>query len=316
MDEKKVRVVIVHGWASSPLDAWLPWLQRELESRGIEVIAPAFPNPKEPDISAWVSLLRESVPAPDSGTHFVGHSLGTYVILKFIESFPDGVRVGGVVSVASRIKKDGKLEIDARKVLESAQEITALFSDNDYYVPLVEAAEWRKHLFASTTVLKGHGHFSRREGMTELPVVLDLVLQMSGIIHLPDRAGAALLRDGKILLVRRLWDGQEYYAFPGGGIEHGETPSQAIEREIKEELQLAIVSGSPFLEITNLGRRETFFLIRDFVGAPVKSAELLDTRERGIHELVWLTYEECAKATAVYPERARHAFLAELRGYD
>ncbi len=312
MEPKKPRVVIVHGWASSPEDAWLPWLRRELESRGVEVIAPAFPNPKEPDISAWISLLRESVQAPDENTHFVGHSLGGYVILKFIESLPAGIMVGGVVSVASRIKKEGKVEIDVRKVRESTREITAFFSDNDYYVPVEEAAEWRKHLSASTTLLKGQGHFSRREKMTELPIVLELILQMSGFIALPPRVGVALLREGKVLLIRRLWDGQEYYAFPGGGIEEGEGIDQAIEREIKEELQLTILVGEPFLKIMNLGRWETFFLIRDFVGEPIKSAELLDTTERGSHDLVWLTYEECAKASAVYPERARRALLSEL----
>ena len=309
------RVVLVHGWQSSPDDCWFPWLRGELLARGFTVIAPAFPNPREPDSALWVHTLTGAVGEADCNTHFIGHSLGGFIVLKYLEGLSPGSRVGGVLAVASPISvKEGIFGIREELVRDVAQEITALFSDDDYYIPVRTAEEWRDSLYANTIVLPKHGHFSRRERMTELPLVLELILKMSGVTRLPDRAGAALLRDGKVLLVRRLWDGREYYTFPGGGVEHGEGPRQAIEREIKEELQLTITARAPFLEIVNLGRRETFFLIRDARGEPVKSAELLDTKERGTHDLVWFTYDECAKVPAFYPERARRMFLAELGG--
>lgn len=314
MDSKKPQVFIVHGWASGPYDCWFPWLAKELSSRGLEVIAPQFPNPKEPDLPAWVNALAETVGAPSARDHFVGHSLGGHVIVSYLNSLPRGARVGGVVVVGSRVQREGMPRVDEEKVRGIPQEITAIFSDDDQYVPLAEAERWREGVCANTQIFHARGHFSRREGMTEFPEVRELILRMSGIKKLPDRVGAALVRGGKVLLVRRLWGGREYYAFPGGGIEDGETPRQAIEREIMEELQLAIAAPAPFLEIVNLGRRETFFLVRDFAGEPVKSAELLDERERGSHDLVWLTYDECANASALYPERGRRALLEELGG--
>lgn len=62
-------------------------------------------------------------------------------------------------------------------------------------------------------------------------------------------AAAVLTRDGLILLARRaahksqagLWE------FPGGKIEDGETPADALRRELKEELGLAVEPGAELM---------------------------------------------------------------------
>ncbi|MDX1772037.1 MAG: NUDIX domain-containing protein, partial [Planococcaceae bacterium] len=38
------------------------------------------------------------------------------------------------------------------------------------------------------------------------------------------RSGAIVEIDGKIALIKRVRNNHEYYVFPGGGIEEGETP--------------------------------------------------------------------------------------------
>ena len=54
------------------------------------------------------------------------------------------------------------------------------------------------------------------------------------------RSGAIVEIDGKIALIKRVRNNHEYYVFPGGGIEEGETPEEAAVREVKEELGIDI----------------------------------------------------------------------------
>lgn len=48
-------------------------------------------------------------------------------------------------------------------------------------------------------------------------------------------ARGIMIRDGKLLVIKRVRDGQEYYVFPGGHIDEGETARDAAVREVAEE---------------------------------------------------------------------------------
>ncbi|HEY1620392.1 MAG TPA: NUDIX domain-containing protein [Streptosporangiaceae bacterium] len=56
-----------------------------------------------------------------------------------------------------------------------------------------------------------------------------------------NRAAAVIIRGGRLLMVRQRGtgssgrhDGQEHWTLPGGGIQPGETPEQAVMREVAE----------------------------------------------------------------------------------
>lgn len=55
-------------------------------------------------------------------------------------------------------------------------------------------------------------------------------------------AGGALMQDGKVLIVQRPVHeaGGGFWEFPGGKIEASESPSQALMREIDEELAIQV----------------------------------------------------------------------------
>ena len=58
-----------------------------------------------------------------------------------------------------------------------------------------------------------------------------------------------IIVDGdKIALIERVKQNNTYYIFPGGGVEEGEDLSQALHREIKEELGIAVSIGDLFAE--------------------------------------------------------------------
>jgi len=63
-------------------------------------------------------------------------------------------------------------------------------------------------------------------------------LQSEKAIIMRERVCAAIMRDGHILLVRHQHDRRDYWTLPGGGIEAGEHPEQAVLREVGEEVKL------------------------------------------------------------------------------
>ena len=58
---------------------------------------------------------------------------------------------------------------------------------------------------------------------------------------------AVIVRDGEVLATRRGYgEWQGWWEFPGGKIEPGESPAEALKREIKEELDAEIEIGELF----------------------------------------------------------------------
>ncbi len=57
-----------------------------------------------------------------------------------------------------------------------------------------------------------------------------------------DSARSIIIRDGRVAMIRSLK--YDYFKFPGGGIEAGESPVEAMMRETREEAGLTVVPES------------------------------------------------------------------------
>lgn len=103
----------------------------------------------------------------------------------------------------------------------------------------------------------------------------------------PDRPvvgiSAVVIRDGKVLLIRRgVAPGRGLWAVPGGSLELGETLQQGAEREILEETGITIRAREPiyafdFFERDPDGRIRFHFVIvdlaADYIRGDVKGAD-------------------------------------------
>lgn len=54
---------------------------------------------------------------------------------------------------------------------------------------------------------------------------------------------AVIIKEGKLALIKRIRESEEYYVFPGGGAEPGELPEEAAAREVLEELGIEVKVG-------------------------------------------------------------------------
>jgi len=186
------RVFIIHGWEGYPEEGWFPWLKKELENKNFQVQVPAMPNPEHPKIEEWVSFLERLVGEPDEETFFVGHSIGCQTILKYLETLPENIKIGGVIFVAgwvNLVNLSGpeeekiaepwlKTPIQWDKVIQHTNNFVAIFSDNDQWVPLTDSEIFKEKLGAKIIIEHEKGHFSGSDNVTEIPTVLNELLKM------------------------------------------------------------------------------------------------------------------------------------------
>ncbi len=110
-----------------------------------------------------------------------------------------------------------------------------------------------------------------------------------------------LVKDGKILMVQRdeeeCEDAHMKWEFPGGKVDFGETPEQAIEREFKEEtgIEVKAVKLMPYVQTVywdyEWGKQQTICFI--FICEYVKEVEYV--KDHHVNKIAWYTPDEILK---------------------
>ena len=187
------RVVLVHGWSGTPETGWFPWLKENLELRGFKVIAPQLPDTSTPRINAWVPALIDAVGIADEETYFIGHSMGCQTIIRYIETLPQGTQVGGAVFIAGFFRPLTNIDesekeidrewattpIDTNKVRSALRKSVAVFSDNDNWVPVENAEDFKSKLGSEIIIEHAKEHFHEGGGFEELPIALKKLLELA-----------------------------------------------------------------------------------------------------------------------------------------
>jgi len=110
------------------------------------------------------------------------------------------------------------------------------------------------------------------------------------------RVRAIIIKDSKVLTIKRTKPDAIFWVMPGGAVEKGETNENALIRELKEELGVDILVKDLFLEIDSekpkiFGQREYFYLC-DISGGKLGSGDgpefQKDSLYVGKYDIEWI----------------------------
>lgn len=183
------RAIIVHGFKGKPDTNWKPWLKRELEKNAFYVDVPEMPATDHPEVSEWVAKLSDTIGEIGSDDiYLIGHSLGSITILKYLETLRDDQRIKACVFVAGFTRKfrgyEGAhesffmSELNLSAIKARVDNIIAIQSEDDPNVGFEELKEFGDKLGARTVAVTDMGHFGSADGVFEVPLVRDLLLEL------------------------------------------------------------------------------------------------------------------------------------------
>lgn len=184
------RVLLVHGFGASTEDHWFPWLAERIP--GLERVE--LPASTAPDAATWISTVAAAIGTFDARTAVVTHSLDGVTAIRALQLLAgdgDDGRIGALVAVAPFVETlppIGDPELDTflstrcpaftdaanlDAIRDRVGRTVVIRSDDDPVVPADASDRVGAGLGAPVVVVAGAGHFLGREGVTELPEVLE-----------------------------------------------------------------------------------------------------------------------------------------------
>jgi 8-oxo-dGTP diphosphatase len=136
------------------------------------------------------------------------------------------------------------------------------------------------------------------------------------------RAGIILIEDDKVALIERHRAGLEYYVFPGGGVDIGETSEQAAIREAMEELGVEVAIRQEVAVIHFDQSTQVYFLVERVSGefGTGTGEEYTDSDpgdpQEGVYVPVWMSIDELPQQQKVFPaDVAKLVLLSRTNGW-
>ena len=176
------KIYIIHGYTASAEKHWFPWLEKELTKIGIDCIRLNMPDSDNPHCDKWLTYLENNIRI-DENTIVVGHSLGCIALLNFLaknyEKPLGAIFVSGFyqpISTLPELTPFSNLYAILPPCMPFKSYVIA--SLDDRIVPHTYSDELAKHLKTDYIRLPTGGHFLDREGITEFPLVLELIQKL------------------------------------------------------------------------------------------------------------------------------------------
>jgi len=171
----KKKVIIIHGYTSSPQRKKYQLIARELRRRGVECSIPSFPGGEHPHASAWLEIIDKEVRNTDKPVVLVGHSLGTRAALLYLDKF--GRKIDSIILISAfnndcqenRNRAAGDYEdffdhpIDIKKIRRLADKFIVAHSKDDDALDYQQGVSISKELGAKLITYENMGHFGGEE---------------------------------------------------------------------------------------------------------------------------------------------------------
>lgn len=163
-----MRVILVHGFNSSPEMNFHPWLKEELQNLGFEVTTPVLPLSVKDglDLPSIIEKMKEQVGYLKNDDIILGHSLGAFIVLQYLEAVEMTETPRAVVLVAAPWKvQKAELrslfiaDLDAEVLMWKAREFVVIHSKDDKLVPFEHGEKLSAYLKANLIEAKDDGHF-------------------------------------------------------------------------------------------------------------------------------------------------------------
>ena len=199
--------LILHGWGGNKPAHWQEWLGEKLRAEGLTVHAPKMENPTNPDPTAWMALIHETlkqVPT-DATLTVLTHSMGAINWMRHAAMSQDagfqrpGPVADRVLLVAPPyvVKEIPPLDLAGTAeffppVLSSAglqavgRETVLVASDTDDYSTFDQSSAYAAGLGLEIQKLPNAGHISPYYGYGEWPWVLDWCRRRAGLPPMPN----------------------------------------------------------------------------------------------------------------------------------
>ncbi|MDE2019774.1 MAG: NUDIX domain-containing protein [Patescibacteria group bacterium] len=136
------------------------------------------------------------------------------------------------------------------------------------------------------------------------------------------RVVGIIIKNEKILLLRRFRNNEEYYVFPGGGVEEGETFEGALKREMWEEMSIKIDGAQLLFEFdqsqeyygTPLTEKNHYYRIENFEGIPTLGGpEKERMNEQNQYHIEWISFAKIGKMENLFPKIAVGKLCEEMK---
>lgn len=188
-----MRVILVHGYKSSPKGNFFPWLERELRARDFDVVIPELPNPGEPDRDAWTEALVQACAPLKETDIIVGHSLGGAAALRMLEAAEARSTPHAMVMISTPwMIKDERFrgffmsELDFEVLMWRASKFVVIHAKNDPIIPVDHAKRYASAFHAKLVTPETGEHFQGEE----YPIILQSILDVAAepIVYEPGKS--------------------------------------------------------------------------------------------------------------------------------